>query len=71
MKKYSKDYHFGLTDSLHKDIIECIAICERKYEVTMSRAEFIRMAVEHLINHTKSEKKTHTLEKLLRDMRYI
>lgn len=70
-KNFNKHYHLQMSKSLDDDIKQGLTICNKKYDVKMSKAEFIRMALEHFLKVNLSSKKTKSLENALKDMRYI
>ena len=71
MKQFTNHYHLQISKSLDDDIKKGLTICNDKYEVKMSKAEFIRMAVEHFLKVNLKSKKTKPLENALKDLRYI
>lgn len=69
MKNFSKHYHLQISDSLDNDIKKGLIVCDELYNVKMSKAEFIRMALEHFLKITDKSKKP--LVNALKEMRYI
>lgn len=70
-KNYNKHYHLQMSKSLDDDIKKGLTICNNKYDVKMSKAEFIRMALEHFLKINLTGKHSKPLENALKDMRYI
>ena len=73
MRKYSKDYHLNMTPSLNGEMLDCIDIINDNEElgITITRAEFIRLSIEHLIDHIQKDSSSYIVKRLLKETRYI
>lgn len=71
MHNFDKNYHLKMSESLNSKIVEAIGKIYIKFNVKISKAEFIRIVLEHYLTRFLEQNESNDIEQALTQMRYL
>lgn len=71
MHNFRKNYHLKMSESLNSKIVEALEKINIKFNVKMSKAEFIRLVLEHYLTRFIENNDDDDIEQALKNLRYL